>query len=252
MVGGIADAQAPSPGLCPQDWARSLIYYQSFKSSDGSPEVNTAGLQVYKHVSVGECGFLQKCGLPQKDDILSPNVWGERIQASDATLSPSQPLTISFWWALPFDPGSNASFDLLYLGGNSGYIGNIYRGGPWGNLADTAAVGQVYNLPGIANVSVAYDLHARENGGLKAGVWHHEALVISGASLVTIYSDGTQVFQTRTTDTGREFKLSDGFMRIDLGGGLCLQEIAILKCALSAAEINEYVGSIRALAQMKQ
>jgi hypothetical protein len=244
---------AASPGslsqwsaLIPSEWTSSLIYYQSFDTPDGAPDVNTANLQIVENLAVSEGGMLHDCGAPGSDPNRPQRF--VLLKASDAALSPVHPLTVSFWWTFPSDLQVNGGCGLLSLNGR-GYISDFMRGGPWCGLTDSAAAVQVYDLPGIANVNGVYDTHIRDTVG-KAGVWHHTALVVSAASLVTVYCDGKQVFQTRTT--GRGFQPGDGFDSLQIGGGVLVDDIAILNRQLSAQNIDDYFGFTRTLAQVER
>ena len=83
-----------------------------------------------------------------------------------------------------------------------GYISAFARGGPWCGLKDTAGVVQVYSIPGITNINGIYDTHLRDSLSLRKDQWHHTAMVVSAASLVSVFTDGKLAFETRTTGPG--------------------------------------------------
>ncbi len=136
----------------------------------------------------------------------------------------------------------NAGFGLIHLGGR-GFISTFGRGGPWCGLKDTAGVVQVYSLPGITNVNGIYDTQLRASLDLRKGQWHHCAMVINAASLVSVYTDGRLAFETRAA--GRAFSADDAFKTLYLGGGVALDEVMVLRTPLTAGEIEQYVTAMR-------
>jgi len=239
LAGPVGRAADPGIPFCPRGWEPAVIYYQSFDADKGEPEINTAGLQIHARLGVRPGGFRGKCGSPEGASDPQRVL---RLVSPGLDLSPHRPLTILFWWAVPQDLPPQGGFDLIYLVARQGFISTFARGGPWCGLADTAGVVQVYGIPGISNVNGVYDTRWREHLGLRAGQWHHTAMVISAASLVTVYTDGQRIFETRTQ--GRPFAVEDGFRSLNLGGGVCLDEVLILRRPLDAESIAEYAAGM--------
>jgi len=84
-------------------------------------------------------------------------------------------------------------------------------------------------------------------------VWHHTALVFSGASLVEVYTDGRLAWKLRTT--GRPFNEADRLGDLTIGSiyglPLALDEVLILSRSLSADEIATYYTAIRQMQQVR-
>ncbi len=231
-------ARLDAAPLVPPQWTAGLVYAHSFDAD--APEVNLPGWQVHNPLRAADGGFHRRCGEPVKltgQDALV-------LTAKDESLSPQRPLAVLFWWSLPADLPPQGGFDLLYLHGR-GFVSTFLRGGPWCGLADTAAVVQVYNLPGISNVNGIYDTAPRTSLGLKAGEWHHCAVVIAASSLVSVYTDGRKVFETRTQ--GRTFSADDGFRQLKLGGPVRLDEVLVLRQVPAADELADYAPGLRCM-----
>lgn len=232
-------APAGADILCPPEWDPSVIYYQTFDGEKGAPEVNTAGLEVQTSPVPGPGGFRGRCGVP------GPGA-GEKelyLGSKGDALSPHRPLTIMFWWAPAHVIDKNNGYGLIQLSAGRGFIAAFAKGGPWCGLQDTAGVLQVWDLPGITNVNAIYNTALRQTLDLNKGAWHHTAMVISGASLVTLYTDGVKVYETRAQ--GRTFSAADGFNLLKIGPELMLDEVMILNRPLDADAIADYVSSTR-------
>jgi hypothetical protein len=230
----------PSISL-PPTFEDRLLYYQSFDSPDGAPEVNGTG-SAPNALEPQPDGIRGRCALGAQDTGLHLN--------SEA-FSPHRPLTASFWWALVEDARIDGVFGLFHLTNGRGFISHFSRGqGEWCALQRPAGILQVYNLDGIANVNGIYEGDLLGKLDLRAGVWHHTAIVIRGASLVEVYTDGLKVFETR--NNGRSFapedKLHDLRVGSFWGAPALIDEVAILQRALSAEEIADYVHAIRQMA----
>jgi len=232
----VLTARAMAAPLVPPQWSAGLAYAHSFDSD--TSEANTAGWQIHNPLRVVDAGFRGRCGEPVKPTGQDALI----LSAKDDSLTPQRPLAVLFWWSLPADLPQQGGFDLLYLHGR-GFVSTFLRGGPWCGLADTAAVVQVYNLPGISNVNGIYDYAPRTSLGLRAGEWHHCAVVIAAASLVSVYTDGRKVFETRTQ--GRTFTAEDGFRQLKIGGPVRLDEVLVLRQVPAAEEIGDYVTGLR-------
>ncbi|MBM3473414.1 MAG: LamG domain-containing protein [Armatimonadetes bacterium] len=218
-----------------------LIYYQSFDSPDGAPEVNVTGA-VPNALELQPTGFRGRCALGPQDTGLHLN--------SEA-FSPHRPFTASFWWALSEDAKIDGVFGLLHLAGARGFISHFSRGkGEWCALQHPVGVLQVYYLDGIANVNGIYEGDLLSKLDLRAGVWHHAAIVIRGASLTEVYTDGAKVFETR--NNGRDFLPEDQLRDLRIGSfwgtRAFIDEVAIFQRALLPEEIADYVTALRQMA----
>jgi hypothetical protein len=161
--------------------------------------------------------------------------------------SPHRPLTVSFWWALQEDAKIDSGFNLVHLQGR-GIVSHFSRGkGEWCALQRNAAILQVYYLPGIQNVNGIYDADWAAHIELKAGAWHHTALVIHGGSLVEVYTDGKLAWSVRID--GRPFNEEDKLNDLTIGTrgapAMAIDEVIILRRALTAEEIATYVTAVR-------
>lgn len=222
----------------PPDWEGRVIYYQSFQHEDGQPDINAANLELMETMNTGMGGIRGRCGIPED---------ARSVQLRGATLSPHQPLAVSFWWALQEDADKDSGFGLFHLTNGRGFISHFARSGPWCALDRPAGVLQVYYLPDIKNVNGIYDRDLMAHVELKNGVWHHTAIVINAGSFISLYTDGEKLFQIRIT--GRSFRESDQLNHIILGSSsgppVALDEIIILNRPLLDEEIASYVQSVR-------
>ena len=227
----------------PPIWEDRVIYYQSFERDDGLPEVNTAGLRLVDAMETDANGIRGRCAMPGE---------AKTIGLSGEAISPHKPLAVSFWWALQEDAMKDSGFGLFHLTNGKGFISHFARSGPWCALDRPAGVLQVYYLAGIKNVNGIYDRDFIDNAELKAGVWHHTALVFTGGSLVSLYLDGERVYQIRTT--GRSFHESDQLHEMILGNRgelpVALDEVVILDRPLLDGEIAIYVKAVRQMNQV--
>ncbi|MGQ9731870.1 MAG: LamG-like jellyroll fold domain-containing protein [Candidatus Zipacnadales bacterium] len=226
----------------PPSFEDRLLYYQSFDTVDAAPEVNRTGVTA-PVLTTGTNGFYGRGSAGQP---------GEALHLVSETFSPHQPLTVAFWWALTEDAKIDGSFGLFHLTNGSGFVSHFSRGrGEWCALQRPAAVLQIYYLPQIQNVNGIYDYDLLTTLDLRAFTWHHTALVINGASLVRVYTDGRLAWETRTQ--GRNFMAHDRLHDLTIGSShgtpLALDEVLILRRALTDREIAEYV---RAIAQMHE
>lgn len=230
----------------PPLWEENAILYLSFEDGKGRPEISRGDIKVLQGMEVGEGGIRGLCAIPTSS---------HRILLQGKSLSPEGALTISFWWCLREALPQNGSFGLVHLWGDKGYISHFARGDGWCGLNDTGAVLQVYYFPHIQNVNYIYWYPLRQRLDLSPGVWHHQALVIQGGSLLSVYIDGEMTAQVRLR--GRRFSPADNIQNLSIGGGayggeaghpLAIDELVILKIPLSQEEIREYY---RALLQMK-
>ena len=230
------------PGVSlPPSFEDRLLYYQSFDTPDGGPEVNETG-STPNALEPEPDGIRGRCALGAKDTGLHLN--------SDV-FSPHRPLTASFWWALQEDAAVDGIFGMFHLAGERGMISHFSRGkGEWCGLQRPAGVVQVYYFDGIANVNGIYEGDLLAKLDLRAGVWHHTAMVVRAASLTEVYTDGAKAFETR--NNGRNFlpedKLHDLRVGSFWGAQAYLDEVMILQRALSADEIGEYVHMVRQMA----
>ncbi len=153
-------------------------------------------------------------------------------------LSPHRPLTLSFWWALPYDLAIDGGYSLFSLNGK-GMVAAFCRGkGEWCALQRPAGVFQVYYFNGIQNVNGIYDGDIRARLDLRKGVWHHTAVVFRRGCIAQMYTDGRMVFEVTTS--GREFRPEDVLHDLSLGGPLMVDELAILNRAVDGDLISDY------------
>lgn len=236
------DRLTPYLGL-PPAFEERLLYYNGFEQPDGKPEVSQPEIVQSGKLTAGGAGIYGQCGIPDSRQVLS-------LRSED--FSPHLPLSVSFWWALQEDAQLESCFGLFHLSGGKGFVSHFSRGkGEWCALERPAAVLQVYYLPGIANLNGIYDTDLMAHVELKAGVWHHTALVFSGSSLIEVYTEGQRVFQHRLK--GRSFTADDALGEMSIGSrGLpvALDELVILRRALAAEEVESYVAGLRAMGEI--
>lgn len=215
-----------------------LIYYNGFEQVGGRAEADAASTAQVGNVNSIPEGMRGRGALTGKSGAL---------QLRSPEFSPHKPLTVMFWWALEEDAKAESGFGLVHLQGK-GIVSHFAAGkGPWCALQRNAAVLQVYYFPGIQNVNGIYDTDWAAHVALKAGAWHHTALVINGASLVEVYTDGRLAWKVRLD--GRPFREDDKLSDLTLGTrgtpGLLIDEVLILRRALTADEIAGYCTAIR-------
>ena len=227
----------------PPDLEERLIYYNAFEQADGKPEINAAGLVQVGKTRAAEAGMRGQGVVTDRRGAL---------QLRSPELSPHKPLTVMLWWALTEDAKIDSGFNLVHLQGR-GIISHFSRGkGEWCALQRNVAILQVYYFPGIQNVNGIYDADWASHIELKAGAWHHTALVINGASLVEVYTDGRLAWKTR--NDGRPFNEDDKVNEVTVGTrgapGLAIDEVMILRRALTVDEIAGYVDAIRQMREV--
>jgi len=232
---------AASPGDClliPPNLEGRLIYYRSFSAD--APEVDALAGQAVRQPEAIEAGW---AGRGARTADASPLV------LKSAFFSPDEPLSIAFWWALEQECGANAGYSLLHLAGGNRFVSLFGRGGPWCALDDTAAVLQVYNLPGIQNVNGIYDRAIREHLSLQPNVWHHTTLTFAGGNVVRLYTDGQPTY--RITLTGRAFAADDALHELALGSrygsATLVDEVAVWRRTLSETEVADWYPGMIAL-----
>lgn len=240
IIAALTPAPAPDTVLGPGWFLDCLAYYSNFESAPDEPLVKVTGIETDLAARRGEApggspvltdaGFLGR-GL----EILD---WGAPLVLRGEGLSPHRPLTLSFWWCLPFDMTIDGGYYLFELTG-AGYIGLFSRGrGEWCALQRPAGVFQVYYFSGIQNVNGIYDFDLAAHCDLRAGVWHHSAVVFRRARTAQVYTDGEMVFEV--TVEGRAFSEEDNLRNLALGGPLVLDELAVLDRAVEADMIADY------------
>ena len=228
----------------PLSFEDRLLYYASFDDGDATPEFDETKAQTVLSPSVGDAGFIGGGALPEKDRLL---------QLRGECFSPHKPLTVSFWWALGEDERIDGSFGLFHLAGGAGFVSHFSRGkGEWCALERPVGILQVYYLPGIQNVNGIYDRDLAAHYDLRAGVWHHTAVVFRGASLVEVYTDGELAWKTR--NKGRPFSADDKLHDLTIGSRWGIQiafdEVVILRRSLTPTEIRNYVTAIRQMREV--
>jgi len=233
---------APLPYLyLPPALEDRLVYYRTFDSPGGKAEVDTLTATEHRAPALASSGLVGKSGLTG-----GPAKAAWRLNA--AGLSPHRPLTVMFWWRLPDGCPENGDYALLQLNGR-GYLSTFGRGGPWCALSDTAAVLQIWNLPGIPNVNHIYDRGARQTLALDQRAWHHTALTVAGGTMVRLYTDGLPSAHSQLE--GRPLGADDQINGLELGAesGLAtaFDEVIVLARVLSDEEVADYVRGVRAL-----
>jgi hypothetical protein len=220
----------------PPSWENRVIYYQSFEQNES--EINDSKLESSEKMDNKSGGIRGKCAIPSNAKF---------IQLKGKALSPDKPLAVSFWWSIQKEADKNSGFGLFHLTNGKGFISNFVRSGPWCALEKPAAALQVYYLPDIQNINGIYDYDVINSLLLKPGEWHHTAIVFTAGSMVSVYTDGKIVSQTRLT--GRSFSESDNLNLMILGSNgelpVALDEIIILDRPLLDEEIAEYNNIIR-------
>ena len=215
-----------------------LIYYNGFEQPDAKPEVDAVAAAQVGKVTPSLSGMRGRGAITNKAGAL---------QLRSPELSPHNPLTVMFWWALTEDAKIDSGFNLVHLQGR-GIVSHFSRGkGEWCALQRNAAILQVYYFPGIQNVNGIYDADWAAHIELKAGAWHHTALVIHGGSLVEVYTDGKLAWSVRID--GRPFNEEDKLNDLTIGTrgapAMAIDEVIILRRALTAEEIATYVTAVR-------
>ncbi len=215
----------------PPWFQENLVYYRSFDGA-ADPVVNTDG------ISQAEKGASEVIG----DGSFGQGRLIHSLTLQGAVLSPHQPRTVSFWWALPKDLAIDGGFSLFGITGG-GYIGAFCRGkGEWCALQRPAGVLQVQYFPGIQNVNGIYDFDLLSHLDLHARQWHHTAEVFRQGSSVQLYTDGKRV--TEVNYSGRTLTEKDQLTTLSLGteggNGLLIDEIAILDRAIDGDLVADY------------
>jgi len=240
---GAGAAEEPVPSLSlPPSFEDRLLYYASFDRPDGQPDVCRDGVEVQTRLQPHAKGFRGRGALTGT---------GNELRLRSPAFSPHLPLTVSFWWAFLEQPKLETCFGLVHLQGR-GYISHFSRGkGTWCALQRPAAILQVYAIPGIKNVNGIYDHDLWARVDCRPGTWHHTALVVRGASLVQVATDGRRAWQVRVR--GRTFRKDDQIVNLSIGTRqgirMAIDEVVILRRALSVNEIADHVA---ALTQMRQ
>jgi len=236
------DSLTPHLSLPPAFEDRLLLYH-GFGRADGQAEIRRPTVTQVGTLPVAE-GF-------RDQGALTGN--GRLLQVRSPAFSPHGPLTVCFWWAMQEDPKPENCFGLFHLGGKRGIVSHFSRGkGQWCALKRPAAILQVYYFDGIKNVNGIYDRDLLAHVDLRAGVWHHTALVFRGASLVEVYTDGRKAWQARVR--GRSFRESDGLRDITIGTRgtppMAIDEVIVLRRALTPDDIRTYVEAIRQMREV--
>jgi hypothetical protein len=248
LAGGVARGQEDRfRPLVPPWLSPCVVYHSAFEDGSGQPDLEAAGL-------VTDVGYRQGGGDPAPEGVqsLEHGFTGQGLEVRDwraplvlrgEAVSPHHPLTLSFWWALPYDLAADGGYQLFSLNG-AGMVALFCRGkGEWCALQRPAGVFQVYYFQGIQNINGIYDFDLLAHCDLRKGVWHHTAVVFRLASVVQVYTDGKLV--TEATLSGREFSAADGLVSLSLGGPLWLDEVMVLNRAVDGGMVADYVRGAR-------
>ncbi|MBC7286542.1 MAG: hypothetical protein H5T86_00555 [Armatimonadetes bacterium] len=241
--GEIAARFASAIALPPQFTDR-LIYYNSFDDAAGKPDWCATDIS-QGEVSTERGGIVGHRMAP---------VSRPALELRGPSLSPHLPLSVLFWWALERDPTIESCFGLLHLTNGRGFVSHFSRGrGTWCALQRPAAVLQVYYLPDVPNVNGIYDTDLAAHVELRAGVWHHTAVVIDAASRIDVYTDGRPVWSLRIG--GRPLRADDRLEHLILGSQwgekMALDEVIILRRAVGPEEIQDYYEAIRQMSRAR-
>lgn len=233
---------SPAPYLLlPPALEDRLVYYRSFDATDGSAELDPRTLQATSPQLV-DGGLSGRCALTSDKSPLSLRETG---------LSPVRPLSLAFWWSLEQPCPEQGGYLLCHLDGGPGFVSLFARGGPWCGLSDTAAVFQIYNVPGVQNINGIYDRRVRQTLDLTPGAWHHTALTFAGGETAVVYLDGRPVYAAHVK--GRPLNDSDQLVNFWLGArygpAIRLDEVMVLGRTVLAETWAEYVAGVRAMVQ---
>lgn len=228
----------------PRWFERCAAYYSAFGGELDAPEVNRAeavlvpqGTDEVRPVVTADAGFIGQ-GLHIRNGQ-APFV------LRSAAFSPHRPVTLSFWWALPYDLAVDGGYSLFSLTGR-GYIALFSRGkGEWCALERPAGVFQVYYFEDIRNINGIYDFDLLGHTDLRAGVWHHTAVVFRRASTIQVYTDGA--LSCEYTVMGGVFREAHELVTLTLGGPLYLDELAVLDRSIDPSMVADYVRGLRQL-----
>lgn len=235
-------APLDSARYLPPGFEERLTFYESFDGAAANPGALTEEVAPLASAAGWAGAGAEVGGTAQK-----------AAQWSSPALSPHLPLTIAFWWRLPDGCAPNAWFSWVHLFGR-GYIGAFGRGGPWCGLTDTAGVLQIWDVPGVPGINDIWDRQLRQRLALDQAAWHHLALTVAGGSRVSLYLDGA--LAATDTLTSRAFGEADGLHRLVMGNDdsprLLYDELLVLRRALSAAEVADYVRGMVALRALDQ
>ena len=230
-------------------WFREAVsYYASYEGAADQPLVNGAGLATDLSVRRGE-GAADLGPIVVDDGLLGRCLhirdWRAPLVLRGEAVSPHRALTVSFWWALPYDLAIDGGYQLFDITG-AGLVSLFCRGkGEWCALQKPAGVFQVYYFTGIQNINGIYDFDLLSHVDLRAQVWHHTAVVFRRASAIEGYVDGSLAFEY--TITGREFTADDDLTTLTVGGPLYVDELAVLGGAPEGDMIADYYRGVSRL-----
>ena len=219
--------------------AADVVFYHSFSRGADRPEINRLGVRV-SAARAAPAGGLTGGGY-------RPARTKAPIRLQKLAWPLHKPITASMWWRLDVPMKPETAFHLVSFRAN-GYLSNFVRGrGQWCALKEPTFVFQAYNFPGISNVNgIRFG-----DAWVKEDVWHHVAMTVSAGSRVCVYWDGR--LRGEVNLKGRLFRPTDVIGSIDLGPHwlgcpMTVDEILLLRRALSAEEIASYHTAVRHLA----
>jgi len=245
----LGEEEPPFVRCVPPWFSDCVAYHNAFEGSLDQADVNTEQIPVVRDARRGEVDAKLAPVVTPEHGLFGQGLfvqdWRAPFMVRSPALSPHRPLTLSFWWALPQDLKVDGGYMLFeYTGG--GYIGLFCRGkGEWCALQRPAGVFQIYYFPGIQNVNGIYDYDLLAHQDLRAGVWHHSAVVSRQARTAQVYTDGKLVFEVTTS--GRDFTEQDALQSLAFGGPLYMDELLILNRAVEGDMIADYVQGIERL-----
>ena len=228
----------------PPQWSERVIFYHSFESGLGQPEINLANAAIRGDKTDRVKGFVGY-GYRMPNQYESPNKTDAALMVTSQHFSLHKPLTAMLWWRLDEPMKEETCFNILAFTG-PGHVASFVRGkGEWCALPEPTYISQVYDFPGIRN-------HNNPWGGrawFRAGEWHHTAITVSAAAEIAIYWDGVR--REIISAKGRPFQEGEG-INIMPGANwlyhpMSIDELIVIDRALAADEIADYVISARAL-----
>jgi hypothetical protein len=223
----------------PQWFRDAAIYFHDFESE--TPLLDSEKLQSQAVAKPPAWGLFGG-GLATTD---KPN-----LKLRGAALSAHGPLTISFWWSLPRDLPIDGAFNQFQLSGK-GIINAFVKGkGEWCDLKKPAGVCQIYYFGGIQNVNGIYDFDLQKSLDLRANIWHHSAAVLRGGNTFQFFTNGKLV--SEMTTSGRGWNAADELQNLEIGGGVILDDVAILNRAVDGDFLADYYRGVKQLHDYRQ
>jgi len=174
----------PTPHLSlPVSFEDRALLYWSFDRPGAGPEIDRIRVKRPPRFESRPDGMRGPCAVCVKQ---------REFRLESPRLSPHRALSVSVWWALERDLKIDDTFGIMAIGGRTrSYVSHFSRGrGRWCALREPAGVFQVYNFPGIRNVSALYDRQLSRHLDLRRSRWHHSAITVAAGRRLVVYTDG--------------------------------------------------------------